>query len=190
MKGSITKNENFSIASSFIHDVFSKEIVKSSPVNVADSALHLEILIEDDSDKMGIKYSALMASGRSGNIFNFVSVPNCEVEYPKEETFVARSLLHSLKNCPSAVEAVAFPTAEEINEVTLKEFTELVEKLRESSASSASASASELLKHLPDSAAYKKQADKFKSELRGMHEMVKLLCDQLKESQKSYLQSN
>lgn len=184
LKGSIQSNENFSITSSFIHDVFSKEIIKSSPVNSVDSAVHLEIFIEDGTENPGIKYSALMAARRTGNIFDFVSVPNCEIEYPKEETFVARSLLHSLKTSSSG--AVTFPSAKEINEVNLKEFAELVEKLR----SSPSASSEELLNHLPDSAAYKKQAEKFKNDLRGMHEMVKLLCDQLKESQKLYLHSN
>jgi hypothetical protein len=187
LKGSVQRNENFSITSSFIHDVFSKEVIKSSPVNAADSALHLEIVIEDDSENSGIKYSALMASGRNGTLFDFVSVPNCEIEYPKEETFVARSLLHSLKTSPNGASgAVAFPSAKEISESTLKEFAELVEKLR----SSSSPAKEELLKHFPDSAAYKKQAEKFKNDLRGMHEMVKLLCDQLKESQKLYLQSN
>lgn len=184
LKGSVHRNENFAITSSFIHDVFSKEIIKSSPVNVSDSALHLEIVIEDDNSNLGVKYSALMAAGRNGNIFDFVAVPNCEVEYPKEETFVARSLLHSLKNTSAA--SVAFPAAKEINEASLKEFAELVEKLR----TCPSAASEELLKNLPDPAAYKIQADKFKSDLRGMHEMVKLLCDQLKESQKLYLQSN
>lgn len=171
------KNENFSITSSFIHDVFSKEVVKSSHVNAADSAVHLEIEIGDD---FGVKYAALMASGRNGSIFEFAAVPECQVEYPKEETFVARSLLHSLKSCDS--DAVAFPSAKEINSAAMKEFAELLEKMKSSSAGE------ELLKHLPDSAAYNKQADKHKSELRGMHEMLKLLCDQLREAQKLYLQ--
>lgn len=153
-------------------------------MTVSDSAVHLEIVIEDDSETPGIKYSALMAAGRNGNIFDFVSVPNCEIEYPKEETFVARSLLHSLKT--SSTGPVAFPSAKEINQATLKEFADLVEKLR----ASPSAASEELLKHLPDAAAYKKQAEKFKNDLSGIHEMVKLLCDQLKESQKLYLQTN
>lgn len=177
MQSGSVNNENFSITSSFIHDVFSKEVVKSSPVNAADSALHLEIVIGDD---FGVKYAALMASGRNGSIFDFAAVPECQVEYPKEETFVARSLLHSLKSCDGSG-AVVFPAANEINGAALKEFTELLEKMKSSS------KGEELLKHLPDSAAYNKQADKLKSELRGMHEMVKLLCDQLKESQKLYM---
>lgn len=160
--------------------------MKSSPVNSVDSAVHLEIFIEDDSANPGIKYSALMAECKNGSIFDFVSVPNCEIEYPKEETFVARSLLHSLQSSSFSSGAVSFPSAKEINEVNLKEFAELVEKLR----SSPSASSEELLKHLPDSAAYKIQSEKFKNDLRGMHEMVKLLCDQLKESQKLYLKSS
>lgn len=184
LKESIKRNENFSITSSFIHDVFSKEIIKSSPVNVADSALHLEIVIEDGDDS-GIKYSALMAAGKNGNIFDFLPVPNCEIEYSKEETFVSRSLLHSLNGVVDG--PVAFPSAKEINEATLKEFAELMEKLK---STSSAADSEELLKHLPDSAAYKKQAERIKNDLRGIHEMVKLLCDQLKESQKLYLQSN
>lgn len=170
--------------------------MKSSPVNSVDSAVHLEIFIEDESENPGIKYSALMAACKNGNIFDFVPVPNCEIEYPKEETFVARSLLHSLKSkskskslsssSSSLGGAVTFPSAKEINEVNLKEFAELVEKLR----SSPSLSSEKLLKHLPDPVAYKKQAEKFKNDLLGIHEMVKLLCDQLNESQKLYLQSN
>ena len=185
LKGSVQRNENFSITSSFIHEVFSKEVVKSSPVTVADSAVHLEIVIDDNSETPEIKYSALMAAGRNGKVFNFLPVPSCEIEYPKEETFVARSLLHSLKTS-SNEPATAFPSAKELNEATLKEFADLIEKLR----TCPSAAGDELLKHLPDPAAYKQQAEKFKKELRGMHEMVKLLCDQLKESQKLYLQSH
>ena len=182
MKSSISRNENFAITTSFIHDVFSKEVLKSSPVTVADSAVHLEILIDDSC---GISYSALMAVGRNGNVVDFASVPKCEIEYPKEETFVARSLLHSLQNSPSAA-AVPFPSAKEFNEASLKEFAEMLETLKASS----SPAASELLSHLPDPAAYQKQAEKFKSELKGMHELVKLLCDQLRESQKIYSDSN
>lgn len=181
IEGSLVENENFSITSSFIHDVFSKEVIKSSPVNVADSAVHLEIVIDE---ACGIKYSALMATGKTGNIFTFTPVPVCQVEYQKEETFVSRSILHALKSADSG--AVAFPSAKEINEVSLKEFSELVEKLK----ASPSPASEKLLSHLPDAAAYKKQAKKVKGDLRGMHEMVKLLCDQLKESQKLFLQAS
>lgn len=177
------ENENFAITSSFIHDVFSKEVVKSSPVNAADSALHLEIVIDEES---GIKYSALMATGKTGNVFTFTPVPVCRVEYQKEETFVARSILHALKNADTEASAVAFPSAKEINEASLKEFAELVAKLK----ASPSPASAELLSHLPDAAAYKKQAEKVKGDLKGMHEMVKLLCDQLKESQKLFLQEH
>ena len=182
----MTRNENFSITTSFIHDVFSKEVVKSSPVNTADSAVHLEIVIEDDSSNCGINYSALMASGRTGNLFEFASVPNCEIEYPKEETFVTRSLLHSLQNSPASSEAVPFPSAKEFNEASLRDFSEMLQTLK---ASPSSPAVSELLSHLPDPSAYQKQAEKFKSDLKGMHEMVKLLCDQLRESQKIYSNS-
>ena len=182
LKSSISRNENFFIATSFIHDVFSKEVVKSSPVNAADSALNLEIIIDDDSDNCGIKYSAFMATGRNGNLFEFDIIPNCEIEYPKEETFVARSLLHSLQSSSASTGAVAFPSAKEFNEASLNEFSELYEKLK----SFPSPAGSELLAHLPDPAAYQKQAEKFKSDLKGVHEMVKLLCDQLRESQKLF----
>lgn len=188
LKSSITRNENFSITTSFIHDVFSKEVLKSSPVNTADSALNLEIVINDDSDNCGIEYSALMATGKHGHIFEFGTISQCEIEYPKEETFVARSLLQSLENSSGAAAAsgaVAFPSAKEFNEAALKEFSEMLEKLK----SSPSPAGSELLSHLPNSAAYQKQAEKFQSDLKGMHEMVKLLCDQLRESQNIFLPS-
>ncbi len=155
--------------------------MKSSPVNVADSAVHLEILIEDGAEGCKIKYSALMASGKNGKIFNFSAVSDCHVEYQMEETFVARSLLQSLR-VDSTSKAVAFPSAKEINEASLKEFSDLLEKLK----AVPSAASIELLKHLPDAAAHSKQAEKIKTDLKGMHEMVKLLCDQLKESHKLY----
>lgn len=157
--------------------------MKSSPVNIADSAVHLEIVIDASGE---IEYSALMATGRNGNIFDFSRIVDCQVEYQKEETFVARSLLHSLKTGNSegttAAAAVSFPTAKEFNETSMKEFSDLLEKLKKT----ASADSLELLKHLPDATAYAKQSEKFKTELKGIHELVKLLCDQLGESQKLY----
>lgn len=188
LKSSMIENENLPITTSFIHEVFSKEVVKSSPINDIDSAIHLDIVIDDISADCGIKYSALMASGRDGNILNFSAIPKCEVEYPKEETFVARSLLHSLKNSSNNSEAVPFPSAKEFNETALKEFSELYEKLKASP--SLNEEASSLLNQFPDSCAYKKQAEKFKSDLKGMHELVKLLCDQMRESQKVFMSSD
>ena len=182
MKGSIGTDENISITTSFIHDVFSKEILKSSPVNISDSAVHLEISIEDDETNFGIKYSALMASGRNGSVFNFSNVPNCQVEYEKEETFVSRALLQSLRGVDGVEGPVAFPSSDEINKNSMNEFSNLLQKIKASS----SPQGEELLKHLPDRNAFEKQSEKVKNDLKGIHEMVKFLCEQLKESQNLY----
>lgn len=168
-------NSNLLLNTSFIHDIFSKEIMKSSPVDVADSALHLDFVIGEE----GIEISALMASGRDGNVFNFVKLSDCVVNYSKEDIFVLRSLMHSLKSAPS--DAVPFPSAKEFNEACLEEFNQLLSQSKGSN--------SEILKHLPDPAAYSKHAEKLKTDLRGTHELVKLLCDQLRESEKLFTSS-
>ena len=199
INASSSSAENFEITTSFIHDVFSKEVMKNSPVSTADSAIHLEIMIED-AEKWSIKYSALLAgSEKKGNRYEFVTLPEnqCVVEYSKEETFVARSLMHSIEKenligSEHCAVVTAFPSAKELNEASLKEFSEMITKLRDISSTSTSDEASSsalLLKHLPEASAYKKQADKLKNELHGMHEMVKFLCDQLRESQKLFLSS-
>jgi hypothetical protein len=182
----IANTENFSLATSFIHDIFSKEVMKSSPVNVADSALHLEISIDEAT---GITYSALMAANRNSNSrsFNFATIPECFVEYSKDETFVARSAL--LKMSDSSV--FSFPTAKEINQLSLNDFSQLLQQLKakaaaKEDASTSSAAAEILNNHLPDPVAYQKQAEKIKTELAGMHEMVKLLVNQLNQSHKIF----
>lgn len=185
-----TENLNFSITSSFIHDVFSKEVIKSSPVNLAAAAVHLEILIGTDGQ---IKYSALMASEKSGNRFSFAPVKVCKVDYSVQEAFLANSLNYSLslqeqnqeQEQELSASVVPFPAANEFNEAMTSEFMALVSKLKESTESD-----DQLLSLLPDSAAYEAQASKFKNDLSGLHEMVKVLCDQLKKSQELFLSKN
>lgn len=151
-------------ATSFIHDVFCKEVARASPVTVANAAVHLEISI--DTTTGGISYRALMAEERSEKgIFSFKQVP-CSIAYSLAES----SLLQQV--CASEAGSV-------------EEFTELKAQI-EALAAGGNEEAIRLLTQLPKADAFKAHGDRFKKDLKGVTELMKVLIEQLAVSSKLF----
>lgn len=188
---------DFATATSFIHDVFSKEIVKSSPVTVANSALHLEVRI--DAQTGAIDYGVFMATERGDRgRFSFVAVSDCQVSYALGDAFAANAMLLAMKQA-SATDTLegrefAFPAAQDIVSASVADFGALKHALSKLTASPTATAevktqAAAILARFPDPQCYRTQADKFASDLRGLHTMIRVLCDQLTESQRIFFGS-
>ena len=69
----------------FIHDVFCKEINKSSPVTAANAAIHLEIVIDAQTGSISMQ---LMTGSGAEKVISSV----CPVSYaPEDATLLARN---------------------------------------------------------------------------------------------------
>lgn len=170
---------NFQTTTCFIHEVFCKEVLKSSPANDPNPALHLNIRIGE----AGVTYQVLMGASQ-----NTMPVADCRINFGRSDALAANSILLGCSTSAPSLDidgrVVQMPTALEYVKHFKADFNEALEAVK--AAAPTNPEAAELLKHLPEEQFTAKQAGKFTADLKDLHELIKMCGEQLNTSRKIF----
>jgi hypothetical protein len=182
------ESEAFASATSFIHEVFSKEVAKSSPMNEPHGAIHLDIRI-GAAIAYSVRTGTPLGDSAAGSLVRYVFSPvsATHLAFGKAEAMATSFILRALAAEDNAAMEVSMPSAASFVASVKGELGRLVSELRVRASSDPRAA--ELLAHLPDARAAAGQAAKFASDVSLIHDAVQGAAEQLASSQQIFLGS-
>jgi len=170
---------NFQTTTSFIHDVFCKEVAKSSPFSEPNSALHLNIRIGE----AGVTYQVLIGPSRET-----APVADCNIDFNRGDALAANFVLQGMQSSSASLEAdarvVQMPSALEYTKAFKNDFNQLLHAVK--ALAPTNPEAAELLKHLPDEQPTPIQVHTFSAELEFLHNLIKTCARELDTSRKIF----